>query len=331
MTGPPLTDEQIKQVEVDAPWLASTCASLLRQHPDDFISYLTTVCTGTAVENTRASVHCHLIGCDGNGRPRLNGLARAVADRIKDYCIPRSEIERAARIHREKNSTSEWSRLERKAKELFTHLAQSGEGGEMLLYVLVESMLRIPQLLCKMPLKTSKHVHYHGVDGIHGTVDKATGVLTLYWGESKLHADINQAVRDCFKSVAPFLLESGSSQAAQERDLQLLRDNLDLNDALLEKAIHRYLDPDDVQFKKLEFRAACLVGFDSDAYPTVPNTKVEAEVKAEIETVLDAWRGKVKNHVNKQKLNTFTIEVFCLPFPKVKDFRASFRKELGIS
>jgi hypothetical protein len=38
----------------------------------------------------------------------------------------------------------------------------------------------------------------------------------------------------------------------------------------------------------------------------------------------------VQKNVVKQKLETFVLEVFCLPFPDVDNFRAAFRKELQI-
>jgi Cap4 SAVED domain len=45
----------------------------------------------------------------------------------------------------------------------------------MLLYLLLEVELGIPQLLCKTPLKTNPEVHYHGVDGVHGKVTDTGG------------------------------------------------------------------------------------------------------------------------------------------------------------
>ena len=47
----------------------------------------------------------------------------------------------------------------------------------MLLYMLVQAFLGLPQLLCKMPLKTSSEMHYHGADGIHIGYDRNTKSL----------------------------------------------------------------------------------------------------------------------------------------------------------
>ena len=100
----------------------------------------------------------------------------------------------------------------------------------MLLYLLIQSCLKLPQFLCKMPLKTNPRMHAHGVDGIHGTWEQLLGMLALYWGESKLYSVVSDAVEDCFESLSQYLLSAGGSQAPLDRDLQLLRDNIDLAD-----------------------------------------------------------------------------------------------------
>lgn len=114
----------------------------------------------------------------------------------------------------------------------------------MLLYLLLESELGLPQLLCKMPLKTSSRVHFHGVDGVHGSLEE-DGRLGLYWCESKLHKKVSTATRDCFESLAPFLLDEGSK--ASNRDLLLVRDHLDVGDPKLAEALMKYLDDDAIE------------------------------------------------------------------------------------
>lgn len=69
----------------------------------------------------------------------------------------------------------------------FTDLSNTGEGGEMLLYLLAERFLKVPQVLCKMDLKTDSHMHYHGADGVYASVNEG-GLLKLFWGESKVYA-----------------------------------------------------------------------------------------------------------------------------------------------
>jgi len=52
-------------------------------------------------------------------------------------------------------STAKVLQLQREAKALFTTVQISGEGGELLLYALLEIALGVPQILCKMSLKTN--------------------------------------------------------------------------------------------------------------------------------------------------------------------------------
>jgi len=302
---------------------------LLRTKPDELDAYIETVACNVAITNTETHAHCHFIALDGNKRPRVKDFARFLGTRITDFAIPRSEIERALDEATETGSTAPIVALNDKARNLFTSLPQSGEGGEVLLSTLAETILRLPQILTKMVLKTSAEMHVHGSDGIHLSVNRVTGNLALYWGESKLHKSPADAVRECFRSVAPFLLGAGGSKAPQERDLQLMRDGIDLNDTKLEQALKRYLNPDDPMFKRLEYRGLCLIGFDSDAYPTTPNSKEMAEVRREIKEVFRTRSADIKRWVCAEKIKSFAIEAFCLPFPSVDEFRRAFRIELG--
>ena len=99
----------------------------------------------------------------------------------------------------------------------------------MLLFLLAERFLCLPQVLCKMDLKTDSRMHYHGADGVYASISE-TGNLKLYWGESKMYKDAIAAIRDCLSSLAPFLIEEEQEGAGRERDLILLSDRADLSD-----------------------------------------------------------------------------------------------------
>ena len=304
---------------------------LLRTQPDELNAYLETVCCNVGIDSTRTQAHCHFVALDGNKRPRVKDFARFIGHKITDFAISRSEINRAIKEANDTHSTAPINRLNGKAQSLCTRLPKSGEGGEVLLSVLAETVLRLPQMFTKMVLKTSSQMHVHGSDGIHVGVNESNGNLALYWGESKLYKDAAAAVHECFASLAPFLRDSGGSGAAQERDLQLMRDGIDLDDSELEEAIKHYLDPDDPMRNQLEYRGLCLVGFDSDAYPTEPNSKELEQVKQDIETAFNARKVQIQKRVTIERIHSFEIQVFCLPFPSVDDFRKAFRVELGLS
>jgi len=256
--------------------LAAALARLARGTPTDLAALLHDVERHVVVDGTNITAHCHCLTLDGNGRPRIEALVEAVAEHVLDYAIPRSEY-RAAREEAERTGSSQkLVRVHTKAQKLFTDLLQSGEGGELLLFALAEKLLQLPQLICKMSLKTNTRMHLHGADGLHAGVEEKSGKLLLYWGESKIFGDVTSAVRDCLKSLAPML----QNHEASKRDLQLLQRHLDVDNEDLENALKKFLDPDDPAFNSLEFRGLCLVGFDCDAYPQGPSKRLGG-IKAE--------------------------------------------------
>ena len=303
---------------------------LLRSKPDSLDAYFGEISGSTLLSSTKATVHCRYLKIDGTRTPRVTALAERLARELVNYAIPRSDIEAAQANANGPHDTKHMVALYRKANRLFTDLKNTGEGGELLLYLMAETYLQLPQLFCKMPLKTSSQMHFHGADGIHGAFDPSTETLAVYWGESKLHATPSAAIKECFKSLAPFVLPDGRSAAPQARDLQLLSDNLDLGDAQLEEALLRYLDPDDPAFNKMIYRGVALVGFDSDSYAPGTSPLTEADLTAALASATKSWHGSVSHYIAKHKLAEIGIELFCVPFPSVEAFRDAFLEELGI-
>lgn len=284
------------------------------------------------LDETDISVHFRFIKPDANGRPMVKRLAEAMLHHLSFYVTPRSRINESEEKD-EKQKRILTCQIHEEAKRLFVKNSNTGEGGEFLLYLIAEKFLKLPQVLCKMPFKTSGNVHIHGTDGIHVKYEAEQGVLALYWGESKLHATVNSAIDECFESVAPFLLEEGTGDDKQGRDLQLFRDNAEshVDDPELAKALLEYIDPKHVNYSKCEYRAICLIGFDSASYPSESNLKNAIQLKQEFLNEVAEWRKKLIKSIRKHKISSFTIEAFCLPFPSVQGFRDSFLEILGVS
>jgi len=293
--------------------------------------YLQEVCFNTSITNTEAKVYCHCLKLDGNGRPRLKDLTRFVAEKIIDYSIPRSEINQAKKHFEQTGSTTKFVELHKKASKLFTSLQKSGEGGEVLLYILTQEFLQVPQLLCKMPLKTNSQLHYNGADGIHVTYEDDIKKLIILWGESKLYSSMSDGIRECFESIKLFLLDEGGSSAEKERDIQLITTNIDILDDRLQNELLKYLDKDNALYSQLEYRGICFIGFDYDQYPNTPNSVTLEKIVDELKTKIDKWVSVVEKNIGLHKnLNKFVIHVFLIPFPSVQAYRDSFLKELGI-
>jgi hypothetical protein len=312
--------------------LTDLIVDLLRTSEQEIKSYVTEVISNVNLEGTKAISHCYFLTLDGNGRPKTKDFARFVAKHVVDYAIPRKEFFEAQQYDQKHNTGVKMSELNKKAKGLFTSLKKTGEGGEVILYIFVQEFLKLPQLICKMPLKTNKELHINGADGIHVSVDKNSegeDILSLYWGESKLYKKINDAISDCIDSLKSFILSDGGQDAPAERDLQLITDNLDLIDERLEKVMIRYLDKDDPLHNQVNYKGVCLIGFDYSKYPSIPNTETTEQIKEKVKNEVDNWSKKVISQISKHaNLNTFDIHVFLLPFPSVDEFRKSFLEEI---
>ncbi|MCE5228545.1 DUF1837 domain-containing protein [bacterium] len=328
MSPDALPSYEPKDLQTDAPLLASHLRRLVRHERYEVDTLFESLDVKIEVDGTKARAYCHVLKNGPNGLPCVGNLIMKIFDDRLDYAIPRSKIEDAINIRARSGSSSYLCRLEREARNLFANVETSGEGGELLLSMMTESVLGLPQIISKMSLKTNPQVHYHGCDGVHAMVVEDTGRLELYWGESKLHKDTATSVRECFSSLAPFLLDEGSSRATQERDLQLLRSDMDLNDAALERALISYLDPRSANYLRYDYCGVCLVGFDSDKYPLVNHEKEIGIIIKEMTELVPYWHERIRARIKDENLENFKIEVFCLPFPSVDDFRTSFRREL---
>jgi hypothetical protein len=303
---------------------------LVRGDGSELDAFLHAVGSPSVVDGTVTSVRCHAIKLGPTGQPRVRDLAHAVAMRLVEYAMPRSEVTRAQEADRKFNVASHVSDLFTKARDLFTTIDTSGEGGELLLYMLVQAHLRLPQLFCKMSLKTSGSVHVFGIDGLHAGVDPATGRLALYWGEAKLYKSAAEAIRECIASISPFLKGEGGAHGRDRRDLHLVRQYIDLDNEGLEDAVLNFLDPDHEAYNQVDYRGACLIGFDHASYPDGTAAKPFTQMIAEIQSEIQGWLRAIGGHMSGDHvhLRSVRIEAFLLPFPSVQAFRDAFKQEL---
>lgn len=297
---------------------------LLINSKGEIKSRLAEVVSHVNLTDTSTVCHCYCLKVDANNNLRLNDLIDFIDEKILEYAIPKKEIDEAREYLAQTNSTAKIVRLRKKAEGLFTDLEKTGEGGEILLYILVQEFLKIPQLISKMSLKTSGQLHYQGADGIHVNYDSSNCTLNLYWGESKMYSNMNDAIGKCMESLKGFLLDPQSSSSVQERDLQLITANIsaNVNDPDLEDALVRYFDKDDDMSNSIVYKGLCFIGFDIGNYPAANIQKTTEMVIEEIKKEIQEWQAilvkKIKKHTN---LELKEIHVFLLPFPSVAEFR----------
>jgi len=277
------------------------------------------------ISETQAKGYCYCLKIDANGNLRLKDLIDFIDTKIIEYAIPKKEIDEAKQYFIETNSPSKTDALKKKARELFTDLEKTGEGGEILLYILIQEFLKIPQLISKMSLKTSGQLHYQGADGIHIKYDNDTEFLNLYWAEAKMYQNLNAAITNCFESLKGFLLDPQGYNSTQERDIELITANIqaNVNDTELEDLLVGYFDKDNDLSNKVVYKGICFIGFDYDKYPLVTDlskttTDIKNAIIAEHEEWYNSLSSKIKSHTN---LDTKEIHIFLMPFRSVAEFR----------
>lgn len=289
-------------------------------------SFIETIEKDMPIDGTKTKGFLHILNRETNGKIRSGDLAEFISQMIVDYAIPRSEFKKAEAMNAKHNTTKYTLELQTKARGLFVNAQRTGEAGEVLLYLMIQEFLSAPQFLCKMSLKTDTQLHFNGIDGIHISHAKdadGNDIPVFYWGESKVHKSLSNAIKDSVSSLKDFLSKDAPS-ASKERELQLMRDNIDLEDEDLEDAILRYLDKDSPLYNKVIYKGACLVGFDHEKYETLDHEMLKSHFKSELED----WTEKLKSALKDSELLEAEIHVFFLPFPSVDEFREAFLKVL---
>lgn len=300
--------------------IAQIIEDIRRGTPNAIDAYLTTVEHAFELDGTKTKFYNHMIALDGNKNVRLDDFIEFIIRHLMAYVIPRARIQEAKEKDDKEKLGIHTTRLIREAEKLFTPLKKTGEGGEMLLFILGEVLLGLPQLFCKMSVKTAGGVHYHGADGIHAGVG-VDGHLELYWGESKLHKTFDSALTDCIASISPILKREDD---AELEDLLLLQTHFRLSNPEHTEAIKHILNKDSQDFNSVEYCGLCLIGFNEDVY----DPSITQEI---IKSKCNQWKISISKKLKSAGLTGFTIHFFSLPVVCVEQFRARFLEKLGLN
>lgn len=277
-------------------------------------------------EDDRRSIRIHILKADHNARPQVGLLVRGLCNTIIDYCIPRKQVLQAWEHYKKTGSTQRIVALRTEAQNLFTDISNTGEGGELLLFILTESVLGYPQVLSKMALKTSSRMHIHGLDGVYISCKGAPAVLRLHFGESKLHKSPAGSIKEATSSIASMLKDEGFIDSAR-RDYYLLNTHADLGSQELEEALKGFLDPLDPRFLAPEVCAVLLAGHELTNYPAVlEDEPLPAAVLSKGNDLVQV----LETSAAKKGIDSFHIDLFIVPFPDLAGFRDELLKELGL-
>ena len=271
-----------------------------------------------------------------DGTPSVSEFAEYVYHRIIPYCLPRAIRAEKDEKYSQTHDVRFIHELTDQARNLFISAKKSqktsGEPGEVILFMLLEAIIRAPQIACKMFLKTSENMPVHGSDSIHLTMGDTKGSVRLIWGESKLYGELSDALDAVCGSLRDFL-DDKSGRSSRDRDIDIIRDYMDVSEQL-KPLLLKYFDPYEPQSNLREEAFACLVGFDYTTYQKLEGSSAEEkeshfqrEYSARIHSACELFCEKLK----KTGLDKLRIYFFLIPFPDLLDFRSQFFQRLGIS
>lgn len=267
-----------------------------------------------------------------DGAPTIDDLIAIAHARMINFALPRSRIDEAIKEAAANPGTMDYFvALTTEARDLFIRTSEetgrSGELGEVLLYMLVEWVLKAPIVACKMYLKTSKQMPIHGTDGVH--MGYENDHLVMYWGESKMHAQLSTALSDIVLSITKQI----EDPKKYENEVRIVRSNLNLGDLDIsaKEEIKNYFNPYKPESNKLINCYACFAGFDSSLYEDVskhPQDKCEAEFLKLYDKRITSACDLILEKAKAAGIEHLRFSYFLLPFPSVDKARDSFQKKL---
>jgi hypothetical protein len=263
-----------------------------------------------------ASLRLHFVKTDASGQPRFRELAYLLAKYITTYCFTAER--------RKDLKEQERNEMYMQARDLFRRTANSGQLGELLIYFLLETVLKAPQALKKMPLTTNPKEERKGSDGVHLLWDEPSQVLELIFAESKIWKSFSSALTDAFESM-----ESFHDDRAKQHEVNVITSGFSALDPKIQEKVAAYVEGENVS--KCRHAHACLIGFNWSEYGCLTDTRRATFIKEFDQRYLE-WAAERKKLL-QEKLYKFRhkhirLEFFIIPFQDVEAFRAWFEQAL---
>lgn len=290
---------------------------------------------------TKTNLHVHVLRVE-NGNFDLPGLYRELKNNSVAYVLSRLNYKKAL------EDPGRMMEVAAKVQAQFRIPDEkSGEGGEVILYSLLEGHLGAPKVLSKMELKTNSDHYVYGSDGVH-LLRTAENAYQLIFGESKMYADtggvgtsVKLGIKAAFESVGK-VHDEGFDFDTWLVQSELLKEELD-EDKL--EALSAILLPsagggDDAIKKHNAF--GIFVGYEIDVSDMKPEDleldEMEAELRKRATDAITAQHDLIKDEVTKRGLGVYPIHLYATPFAKrgegdavhgIKQIRMELAAQLG--
>lgn len=274
----------------------------------------------TSALQSKTNLHLHVLRVQ-NGDFDLPGLYRELKNNSVAYVLSRLNYQKAL------SDPGRMVEVVNKVQAQFRKPdAKAGEGGEVILYSLLEGHLQAPKVLSKMELKTSSQHYVHGADGVH-LLRIQDGSYQLIFGESKMYGNAKGklsgsaklGLKAAFKSIETVHNE-GLEHETWLVQSELLKEHLDettvaiLADILLPSA----RGPGSSVSKANAF--GIFVGYELD----LDDVKFEELTLAQTETLLrqraseaiTAEENTIKEEIKDRGLGIYPFHIYAVPFTK---------------
>lgn len=267
----------------------------------------------------KTNLHLHILRVQ-NGDFDLPGLYRELKNNSISYVLSRLNYQGFLR------DPGRMMEVATKVQSQFrTPDDKSGEGGEVILYSLLEGHLGAPKLLSKMELKTSSEHYIHGSDGVHllRTDDKTYQII---FGESKMYGDAGtsgasakRGIKAAFKSIGQ-VHEEGFDFDTWLVQSELLKEQVDEEKLAVLAAILLPSASGGNDAIKKHNAFGIFVGYEVEVtdlkVEDMELDEIEFELKKRATDAIAAQHDLIKEEIKSRGLGLYPIHIYAIPFAK---------------
>lgn len=290
---------------------------------------------------TKTNLHVHVLRVR-NGNFDLPGLYRELKNNSVAYVLSRLNYKKAL------EDPGRMMEVAAKVQSQFRVPDENaGEGGEVILYSLLEGHLGAPKVLSKMELKTNSDHYVYGADGVHllRTDDNS---YQLIFGESKMYGDsggvgtsAQRGIRAAFKSVGQ-VHDEGFDFDTWLVQSELLKEELDEEKLAALSAILLPSTGGGSDAIKKHNAFGIFVGYEIDVsdmkVEDMELDDIEIELRKRATEAIAAQHNLIKQEVTDRGLGVYPIHLYAIPFAKrgtgdkahgIKQIRMELAAQLG--
>ena len=218
-------------------------------------------------------------------------------------------------------------RIVRLAKNRFASRNDSGEVGELIIFIMLELYRGATQILNKMSIKTNGEMNFHGLDGVHLSIQD--GNVRLYYGHSKFYKEMKGAIRDSVKDINEFNEDSDK----QEFEINLVDANIDtVKFGQYTEEIKKIINPwaeDKTNFSEIH---SVFIGCEWSSLAKIDYERLRKEGSAYLKSIIESEKADLvkycRDKVSDNSIQT-SVEFFIIPFLNKNRVNTLFQEVLS--